>query len=159
VHVRVVALGVHVRVVALAVALAGLAAACGSASGVPSATGSITPAPAARSSLGEQRSEAAAVTLVASWLDTGTPAAQVAMDTHSVDLDGFDLKTLARVRLDGGAWAAPTAWDAPKGGHHREGTLAFATLDRASLDAARIVELEIRDLATPSRVLRWERPR
>lgn len=147
------------RLAAASVAIALLAAACGSTGGASSSTGSVTPVDAVGSSLGEQRSEAAAVTVVASWLSTSTPAVRVEMDTHSVDLDGFDLGTLARVRLDDGAWVAPTAWDAPKGGHHREGTLAFATLGRASLEAASIVELEIRDVVVPSRVLRWERPR
>ena len=86
----------------------------------------------------------------ASWLETGTPAVRVVMDTHSVDLDGFDLATLARVRIDGGPWIAPSAWDAPKGGHHREGTLTFAAMDRASLDTAKLIELEMRDVAVPS---------
>lgn len=149
----------HVRVVALAVALAILAAACGSTGAPAPSAGSTTVAAPTSTGLGEQRSEAASITVVASWLATSASAARVTLDTHSVDLDGFDLKTLARVRLDGGAWAAPTDWDAPKGGHHREGTLAFATVDRASLDSASIVELEIRDVAVPSRILRWERPR
>jgi hypothetical protein len=150
---------VLIRFVALALGVAVVTATCGSTLAAPTApTGSATKVSDARAGLGEQRSEAAAVTVVASWLATGAPAVRVAMDTHSVDLDGFDLKTLARVRLDGGGWVAPSAWDAPKGGHHREGTLAFAGLDRASLDAARIVELEIRDVAVPSRILRWERP-
>ena len=149
----------HIRVVALAVALPVFAAACGSTSATSPAADSTTPVAVTSAGLGAQRSEAASITVVASWLATGTPAVQVAMDTHSVDLDVFDLMTLARVRLDGGAWTAPTEWDAPKGGHHREGTLAFATVDRTSLDSASIVELEIRDVAVPSRILRWERSR
>lgn len=108
--------------------------------------------------LGEQRNEAAAVTIAASWLATAAPAVRVVMDTHTVDLDGFDLLTLARARLDGGPWVPPSVWDAPKGGHHREGTLAFAALDRAAVDAARVIELEVRDVGVPSRILRWERP-
>lgn len=148
----------NVRVVAVPLAVAALVAACGSTAAAPPA-GAGTASPAAGSGLGEQRSEAAAVTIAASWLATGAPAVRVVMDTHSVDLDGFDLATLARARLDGGPWVAPSAWDAPKGGHHREGTLAFAALDRTSLEAARLVELEVRDVAVPSRILRWERPR
>lgn len=144
----------RIRVVALAVAFAALTAACASTATPPAADVATK---ASGSGLGEQRSEAAAVTIAASWLATGTPAVRVVMDTHSVDLDGFDLATLARARLDGGPWVAPSAWDSPKGGHHREGTLAFAAWDRASLDAAKSVELEIRDVAVPSRILRWAR--
>ena len=143
---------------ALTLGLAVVTAACGSISGAPPApTSSATTAAGTDSALGEQSSEAAAITIVATWLATGTPAVRVAMDTHSVDLDEFDLGTLARVRLDGGPWVAPSAWDAPKGGHHREGTLAFAALDRASLHAAALIELEVRDIAVPSRILRWTR--
>lgn len=148
----------NVRVVAIPLAVAVLVAACGSTTAA-SPAGVGTASPAAGSGLGEQRSEAASITIAASWLATGAPAIRVVMDTHSVDLDGFDLAMLARARLDGGPWVAPSAWDAPKGGHHREGTLAFAALDRASLEAARLVELEVRDVAVPSRILRWERPR
>ena len=116
-------------------------------------------APEEKSGLGEQSSEAASVTVVASWLTRDVPSARVAMDTHSVDLDGFDLKELTRVRLDGGAWVAPSGWDAPTGGHHRAGTLAFAALDPHAFASARVIELEVRNVATPSRLLRWEQSR
>ncbi len=148
-----------IRLAAFSLVVAALTAACGSTSLATPAADSQTPAAGTSMGLGEQRSEAAAVTVGASWLGTGVPAVRIVMDTHSVDLDGFDLGTLARMRLDGGPWVAPSAWDAPKGGHHREGTLAFGALDRASFDAARIIELEVRDVALPSRILRWERPR
>lgn len=114
------------------------------------------PAAAPVAILGEQRSEAGSVNVVATWVATDPPAMKVTMDTHTVDLDGSDLATLARVRLDGGTWVAPTAVDVPNGGHHREGTLTFATL-RSGFDVARVVELEIRDIAVPVRLLRWER--
>lgn len=109
--------------------------------------------------LGEQRHEAGAVTVIASWLADPTPTARVTLDTHSVDLDGFDLVQLARVRLDGGAWVPATTWDAPKGGHHRSGTVGFGALDPRSFDLARVIELEVRDVAVPSHLLRWERAR
>jgi len=95
--------------------------------------------------------------IVVSWLTDAAPSARVVMDTHSVDLDGFDLARAARLRLDGGAWVAPSAWGAPAGGHHRAGILAFAALDRKAFDAARTVELELVDVAAPSRIFRWER--
>ena len=103
----------------------------------------------------EAKHEAGAVTVIASWIPESA-SMRVAMDTHSVDLDGFDLNALARLRLDGGPWSAPTAWDAPRGGHHRSGTLTFGSLDPAAIQSARLVELEIRDVGA-SHLLRWER--
>ncbi|HZP94915.1 MAG TPA: hypothetical protein VFC31_01070 [Candidatus Limnocylindria bacterium] len=148
------------RRLALGIALALLAGACSApALSAPAPSASTAVVQESDAGLGEQSSEAGSVTVVVSWLSAGVPTARVAMDTHSVDLDRFDLKDLARVRLDGGAWVAPSAWDAPAGGHHRSGTLAFASLSRFAFDAAKLVELEIRDVVSPSRLLRWERPR
>lgn len=147
-------MGVRAMVGMLALAI--LASSCATARDglAPAATASAAPSGA----LGEQRHEAGSVTIVAAWSD-GASSLRVAMDTHSVDLDGFDLKELARVRIDGGPWIAPSAWAAPAGGHHRSGTLTFAALDAGALGAARVVELEIRDVAVPSHLLRWERAR
>lgn len=134
-----------------------LTAACTNATAAPT----VVPSNAVTVSgdLGEQRHEAGAVTVIASWLADPTPTARVALDTHSVDLDGFDLTQLARVRLDGGAWIPATTWDAPKGGHHRSGTLSFGSLDPQAFASARVIELEVRDVAVPSHLLRWERAR
>ncbi len=112
----------------------------------------------ARPEGGQQRHEAGAVTVTASWI-SGTSSATIGLDTHSVDLDGLDLKELARVRLDSGEWVPPTLWDAPKGGHHRGGTLTFGSLEPSALASARLIELEIRDAGAPSHLLRWERAR
>lgn len=149
------------RAVAL-VLLSLLTATCGAGADPAAGAGPAGPAPTAAEpapatiGLGERRSEGGAVEVVATWVATDPPAMKVTMDTHTVDLDGSDLATLARVRLDGGTWVAPTAVDVPNGGHHREGTLTFATL-RSGFDVARVVELEIRDIAVPVRLLRWER--
>lgn len=137
---------------ALTVAI--LASSCAGAAG-----GAVSGAPAdpVSGALGEQRHEEGSVKVVASWIDADVPALRVTLDTHSVDLDGFDLRELARLRLDGGSWTAPSAWDAPAGGHHRSGTLAFGALDPQALASAQLVELELRDVAVPSHLLRWER--
>ena len=128
--------------------------------GASSTPGAVVPAAGASGSpsdaLGEQRSDAASVAVVASWIsDT---ALRVTMDTHSVDLDAFDLASLARLRLDQGPWVSAGSWDAPKGGHHRDGTLTFSTLDAAAVARAKLIEVEIRDVGVPLRTLRWERP-
>jgi len=101
------------------------------------------------------------VTVKATWQGRAAgPVFTVALDTHAVALDGYDLQQLATLRVDGGQTVQPVAWDAPKGGHHRSGTLTFpataadgSPLIRAS---TRTVELVIRDIAgVPERVLRW----
>ena len=145
------------RLLTALAAVAMLTASCTNAkaapTAVPSSSGTLS------SDLGEQRHEAGAVTVIASWLADPMPTARVTLDTHSVDLDGFDLVQLARVRLDGGAWIPATTWDAPKGGHHRSGTVRFGSLDPQAFASARAIELEVRDVAVPSHLLRWERVR
>ena len=142
------------KLLATIVGVAFLIAACTNSTAAPKVG---PPAPQASGGLGEQRHEAGAVTVVASWLGDLTPTARVVLDTHSVDLDGFDLAQLARLRLDGGMWIAPTKWDAPSGGHHRAGMLTFGSLDPQLFASARLIELEVRDVAVPSHLLRWER--
>ncbi len=143
-------------------AIAAIVIAVAAASCAAAATGSTAQspsAPAATAELGErQEVDAGMVTIAASWI-SGTASALVAMDTHVVALDGFDLTKLARARLDGGAWVSPTQWDAPPDEHHRTGTLTFGSIDPKALAAARIIELEVRDVGAPSHLLRWERTR
>ncbi|MBF6612498.1 MAG: hypothetical protein IVW55_05155 [Chloroflexi bacterium] len=80
---------------------------------------------AARS--GTQTNEGGGVTVAVEWAgkDAG-PVFKVTIDTHSVDLDGYDLTRLSTLRTDDGREALPVMWDAPKGGHHREGQLTFS---------------------------------
>lgn len=151
---RRLAAGGLLGLLAVLVLSACMAGPASTASAVPSAAGSRSIA-----DLGERRSEAGAVTIVAAWASTEPPGLDVQMDTHSVDLDPFDLTSLARVRLDGGEWIAPTSFDAPKGGHHRSGTLAFASVAPSALGSARLIELRIVDVASAERLLRWERAR
>lgn len=77
---------------------------------------------------------------------------QVVLDTHSVNLDGYDLKSIAAIRDDAGNTYSPTGVDNKGGGHHREATLTFSKL---SSEAKRI-ELVIRDVAgVKERIFRW----
>ena len=84
----------------------------------------------------------------------------VVLDTHVVNLDGYDLVQLAVLRTADGREIAPTRWDAPAGGHHREGILAFpltfedgtAVLDPGS----NRITVVVRDIAgVPERQLLW----
>jgi hypothetical protein len=84
----------------------------------------------------------------------------VILDTHVVNLDAYDLLELAVVRTVDEREIAPLQWDAPPGGHHREGTLRFPLI---SQDGVAVLEsgsggvaLVIRDMAgVPERVLEW----
>ena len=145
------------RVLGFAAAIV-LLAGCGALPPSGTAAGGVVTPSAAPPVGEEQQHEAGSVTVSAAWI-VGTSSAIVAMNTHSVDLDGFDLTELARVRVDGSDWVRPTVWDAPKGGHHRSGTLTFGTLDSKVLASARVIELEIQNVAVPSHLLRWERAR
>jgi hypothetical protein len=80
------------------------------------------------------------------------PRFQIVLDTHSVNLDAYDLKTLASLRDDTGKTSSPTALEIKGGGHHREATVSFLKM---SQDSKRI-ELVIKDVAgVKERVFRW----
>jgi len=68
-----------------------------------------------------QTNEGGQVTIAATWQGSGVqPSFNVAMNTHAVDLDGYDLKQLAVLRIDGGREIQPISWEAPKGGYHHK---------------------------------------
>lgn len=76
-----------------------------------------------------QTSAGGGVTVTVSRLDAADAIAfTVALDTHAVNLDAYDLGQLAVLRTPSGEEVAPLAWDAPAGGHHRQGTLSFPTV-------------------------------
>ncbi|MBI5946974.1 MAG: hypothetical protein HY875_02410 [Chloroflexi bacterium] len=108
---------------------------------------------------GKRSSDAGSVTLDITWegQDSGL-VFTVQMDTHAVDLDGFDLKELAVLRTDEGVEVSPASWESPAGGHHREGTLTFpAVVDGRPVlgEATRGVTVVVRDVAAPERSFRW----
>ncbi len=80
----------------------------------------------------------------------------VALNTHSVDLE-YDLSQVAFLRCERGRDYDPVSWEgSPPGGHHRQGVLRFTPLDHPSS----FLELVIRDVAgVPERVFRWENQR
>lgn len=82
------------------------------------------------------------------------------LDTHSFDLDTVDLSKQAVLRNDSGQEVRPERWDAPKGGHHRSGTLVFpATVAGAPLigPQTKYIEVVVRDVAgVKERSLKWE---
>ncbi|MDP2953094.1 MAG: hypothetical protein Q8O76_07255, partial [Chloroflexota bacterium] len=82
---------------------------------------------------------------------------EVGMNTHSVDLDRYDLAKLATLRDDSGKEYLPVSWRAEPGGHHRSGTLTFPIPDSVGQGKARYLDLVIRDVAgVKERVLKWQ---
>ena len=68
---------------------------------------------------------------------------QVVLDTHSVNLDTYDLKSLAVLRDETGKTYFPDKVENKGGGHHRESILSFPKLS----PEAKRVELMIKDLS------------
>ena len=80
------------------------------------------------------------------------PRFQVVLDTHSVNLDSYDLKTITVLRDDAGKSYGPTGAENKGSGHNREVTLTFS---KVSPDAKH-VEIIIKDLAgVKERTFRW----
>lgn len=137
--------------------LASLLAACGGGTPAPvvspATPGSSLPGPAAAT----LRSEGGQVTVEATWAGPAAGATfDLKLDTHSVDLDALDLSSTL-LRNDRGEALAAGPWSAPKGGHHREGTLAFGGDSGRFLAGARWIELVLRGVGdVPERTLRWE---
>lgn len=78
----------------------------------------------------------------------------VVLDTHAVNLEVYDLKSLSSMRDDTGLTMVPTAVENKGSGHHRESILTFP---RATLEA-KWLELVISDIAgVKERTFRWER--
>jgi hypothetical protein len=71
------------------------------------------------------------------------PRFQIALDTHSVNLDAYELKTIAVLRDDTGKSYGPTSVENRGGGHHRE---TFITFPKLSPGTKRM-ELVIKDIA------------
>lgn len=96
------------------------------------------------------------VTVKVTYLDSkGTDDLrfQLVLDTHSVNLDSYDLKTISVLRDDAGNTYLPTAVENKGSGHHREATVSFAKI----ANGTKRVELMVKDVAgVKERVFRWE---
>ncbi len=105
--------------------------------------------------------EGGQITITVTWQGRSAgPIFAVEMDTHAVNLDGYDLRQLAVLHLEQGQEIKPTSWNAPTGGHHRSGMLSFpATLPDGTpiigLDT-RTLKLIIHDIGViPERTFLW----
>ena len=78
---------------------------------------------------------------------------QVVLDTHSVNLDGYDLKTITVLRDDTGKSYFPAEVENKGSGHHREVTVIFP---KVSSEAKRL-EVVIKDVAgMKERTFNWD---
>ena len=96
------------------------------------------------------------VTVKATLLDSKTSGEvrfQVVLDTHSVNLDGYDLKSLSVLRDEAGNTYPPTAVENKGSGHHRQSTVVFSKV----APSTKRVELVIKNVAgVKERLFRWE---
>jgi hypothetical protein len=78
----------------------------------------------------------------------------VSMNTHSVDLAGYDLAKVSEL-VAAGQTFKPTRWAGTSdSSHHRAGALIFAQMEK--VDRAAGLELRIKTIAgVPVRVFRW----
>lgn len=108
-----------------------------------------------------QTNEGGGVTVNVTLQDPAVaPAFTVVLDTHTVNLDAYDLLRLSVLRTADGQEVQPISWNAPAGGHHREGTLTFPAVaaDGSPLitTGATPFELLIRDVGgVGERSFRW----
>jgi hypothetical protein len=86
----------------------------------------------------------------------------ITLDTHAGDLSTYDFLKNVVLRNDRGQQVTPVRWvSTADGSHHRAGGLVFPRADQAgrAIDTqARALELVVRSLGAPERVLRWSLP-
>ncbi len=81
-----------------------------------------------------------------------SPQFQVTLNTHSVTLDSYDLKTIALLRDGAGKTYAPIKFENKGAGHHRQVALTFPKIS----EGAKRVEVIIKDVAgVKERTFRW----
>ncbi len=120
--------------------------------------GALLSATAIPAGAGDQASQQVAgggVTVTATLLKgpaDGT-AIQLALNTHSVNLDAYDLKAVTTLRDEAGkVYPVEAVEKTGGGGHHREAVLRFAKLD----PNAKAIELIVKDVAgVKERTFRW----
>ena len=111
---------------------------------------------AASASLRTQTDSAGGVTVKVTLLDSKTDGGlrfEVALDTHSVNLDSYDLKTATVLRDGAGKVYRPKAVENKGSGHHRQSTLLFSTVANGTKN----FELVLKDVAgVKERIFRWD---
>ncbi len=121
---------------------------------------------AAASSLATQKNSGGGVTVEATLLNPKTIgekiSLQIKLDTHSVNLDQYDLSGISRLRDDEGKEFSKPTLEKPEGeGHHKGGILAFSNKDKDGKPIVtantKYIELIVKDVAgVAERTFRWE---
>lgn len=80
-------------------------------------------------------------------------AIKVALDTHSLNLDSYQLETMATLRDDSGKiYPVVAVEQASGGGHHRQAVLRFGKVN----PEAKMIELIVKDVAgVKERTFHW----
>ena len=134
------------------------------------ATASFWPSDVAAESIVEPatvKSQGGAVTVEAKYLGASPAGAgdtirfEIKLDTHSVNLDEYDLMQRATLRNDRGVAVKPLSFEKEGSGHHVQHVLAFPATDGSGNfvvgAGATAIELVLTDIANvPQRVLRWQ---
>lgn len=136
--------------------------------------GMTTPTPSAPAQVPTEAeltrsSQAAGITVSVTFMNpllapeetAGKLVFKVSLDTHTVDLSGFNLTQLAVLRTSEGVIVTEGfAWEPEsESGHHRKGVLKIAdTLNGAPIltKETQWLELELKEIGTPSRLFKWE---
>lgn len=102
-------------------------------------------------------SETGGVTVDVTYINPGedSPAFNIKLDSHSLDLDQYKLETIVFLRDKKGQEYANPAVESPSGsGHHRSGVVRFKGVD---ISMATAIELVIKDMAgAKERVFRFD---
>ncbi len=82
---------------------------------------------------------------------------EVRMNTHSVDLDGYEMERVSFLRIDGGSEQKALGWFRPRGdGHHISGILKFVGPYPSDAKSLQVLIREIGGV--PERVFEWKLP-
>jgi len=102
-------------------------------------------------------SEAGDVTVDVTYLNPGedSPAFNIKLDTHSLDLDQYKLEAIVFLRDEKGKEYANPVVESPSGsGHHRSGVVRFKGVD---ISRATAIELVIKDMGgAKERIFRFD---
>ena len=106
-----------------------------------------------------QTHDGGGVTIDVEWkgIENDSLVLKVSMNTHSVELDQYDLNKLTVLLDSNGLEYMPASWDSAPGGHHREGVLRFPVPPALTQKTTSYIKLVIRNIAgVDERVLRWD---
>jgi len=82
---------------------------------------------------------------------------EVRMNTHSVNLDAYEMDKVCFLRIDGGSEQRALGWFEPGGGgHHVSGVLKFAGPIPSDAKSLRLIIREVGEV--PERVFEWKLP-